>query len=80
MCSASGNSANNAEFSAYLVVKCTPQIGSSPFGHNVYNCTHQMNCKCIVSEPPSSNSEMLSTIIGREIWRSQFELQRNYFT
>ena len=37
----------------------------SSFGHNVYNCTHQMNCKCIASdasEPPSLNSDMLSTI------------------
>ena len=38
----------------------------SSFGHNVYNCTHQMNCKCIASdasEPPSLNSDMLSTIV-----------------
>ena len=40
----------------------------SSFGHNVYYCTHQMNCKCIASdasEPPSLNSDMLSTIGNR---------------
>ena len=36
----------------------------NPFGYNVYNCTHQMNWKCIASEISLLNSDMLSTHHG----------------
>ena len=42
-----------------------------PFGHNVYNCTHQMNWKCIASKIPLLNSDMLSTIVHIKVYANR---------
>ena len=38
-----------------------------PFGHNVYNCIHQLNWECIASEKSLLNSDMLSTIVHTKV-------------